>query len=72
MVVKVVAIIVACSVDLIACQTIPFVPEKHIFDDPDICHEEIKKIVEEEMNYRKRLGDPIFVVMGKCQLWLDE
>jgi len=69
---KVVAIFVACMVDLLSCGDLPFIDEQLVFSDPDSCNAAIVEITRIETEYRKSIDHTHPVVMGKCVWWLDE
>jgi len=69
---KIVAIFVACSMDLLICVDLPVNETQHVFLDTDMCQEAIVEIVAQETGYRKKYHLPYPVVMGKCVWWLDE
>jgi len=68
----IVAIFVACSLDLLICMDLPFIEAKHVFTDPDKCHEALAGIIDQETEYRRKYHLSYPVVMGKCVVWLDE
>lgn len=70
--IKVVAIFVACSIDLLSCGDLPFIESQHVFSDPDICRATVIEISKKETEYRITNKYPKPIVMGKCKWWLDE
>ena len=70
--IEIVAVFVACQMNLTVCHNLPFIREQHVFETMDDCKAAIGEIVETESVYRKEQGLVDWVVMGKCKLWLNE
>ena len=70
--IEVVAIFVACQINLLICVYLPFIKEYHTFSDPDKCRTAVVEIVKTEQAYRIKNNYQYPTVMGKCQWYLNE
>ena len=70
--IEVVAIFVACQMNLLICVDLPFLEEYHTFSDPDKCRAAVVEIIKKEQAYRIEHNNSYPIVMGKCKLYLNE
>lgn len=70
--IEVVAIFVACQMNLLICVDLPFLGKYHTFSDPDKCRAAVVKIVEAEQEYRIKNDESYPIVMGKCTYYVNE
>lgn len=70
--IEVVAIFVACQINLLICVDLPFIKEYHTFDDPDKCRTAVAEIIKKEQTYRIEHNNSYSIVMGKCVYYVNE
>ena len=70
--IEVVAIFVACQINLLICIDLPFLGKYHTFSDPDKCRTAVVEIVKAEQTYRIENNTPYPIVMGKCTYYINE
>jgi len=71
-VIEVVAIFVACQMNLLICVDLPFIEKYHTFGDPDKCRAAVIEIVKTEQAHRIKNNYPYPIVMGKCKYYVNE
>lgn len=70
--IEVVAIFVACQMNLLICVDLPFIARFHTFSDPDKCRAAVVEIIKTEQAYRIDNNMPFPIVMGKCKYYVNE
>ena len=70
--IEIVAIFVACQMNLVICVDLPFIKEYHTFDDPDKCRTAVVEIIKNEQAYRIKNNYPYPIIMGKCKYYVNE
>ncbi|KKL05316.1 hypothetical protein LCGC14_2607220 [marine sediment metagenome] len=69
---EVVAIFVACQINLLICVDLPFIKEYHTFSDSDKCRTAVVEIIKAEQAYRIKNNNLYPIVMGKCKYYVNE
>lgn len=70
--IEVVAIFVACQINLLICVDLPFIKKYHTFDDPDDCRLYVAMVVKNEQAFRIENNYSYPIVMGKCKYYVNE
>ncbi len=66
------AVFVACQLNLLICFDLPFLRDKHLFEDTDKCRAYVEQVVEIKSDLRRMSNHPFPVVMGKCRTYINE
>ena len=70
--IEIVAIFVACQVNLLVCRDLPFSLTQHTFENMDQCKVKVTEILKKENKWRKDMSHDYPIVMGKCKFYLKE
>lgn len=70
--IEVVAVFVACQINLLICIDLSFIEKYHTFSDPDKCRAAVVEIVKVEQAYRIKNNYQYPIIMGKCKWYLHE
>lgn len=70
--IEVTAIFVACQINFLICVDLPFLKDKHTFENQNQCRIFVEHIVKIESSLRKKNNNLFPVVMGRCRPYLNE